>query len=176
MLEALGRHEEAQAFRWQRFTATLDSGHLREYLKALPDFEDFDAEQRALTHAASFADPHQALAFFVGWPALDRAATLVVARAEAFDGNHYELLNPAADALETKHPLAATILYRAMIDFTMRKARSSRYGHAARHLATCAALARRIDDWGTLPDHDDHVAGLRAAHGRKTGFWSLVAS
>lgn len=176
VLEALGRHDDAQAFRWKRFEATLDSGHLRAYLKRLPDFEDFDAEQRALAHARVFPDVHRALAFLTEWPALDRAASLVLERAEEIDGDLYELLTPAADALEPKYPLAAIVLRRAMIDFTLTKARSSRYGHAARHLATCAALAGRSDDWGTLPDHSAYVATLQAAHGRKSGFWNLVAS
>ncbi len=174
VLEALGRDEEAQAFRWERFTATLDSGHLRAFIGKLPDFEDVEAEQRALAHALTFADVHAAMAFLIAWPALDRAAALAVARADAIDGDRYELLTPAADALEIRYPLTATILLRAMIGFALGKARASRYRHAARHLATCAHLARRIEDWGTLPDHDRYVADLHAGHGRKTGFWSVA--
>ncbi len=176
VLGALGRREDAQAFRWERFTATLDSGHLRAYLKALPDFEDFDAEQRALAHASAFVDVHRALAFLIGWPAHDRAAKLVIERADAIDGDLYELLGHAAETLEGKYPLAATVLLRAMIDFTMRKARSSRYRHAARHLATCAFLASRIDDWQPIPNHDRYIEDLRASHGRKIGFWHAVDS
>ncbi len=171
VLDALGRHDEAQDYRWERFTEALDSGHLRAYLKKLPDFEDFDAEQRAIAHARGFADVHRALAFLVAWPALDRAATLVIERADEIDGNVYELLTPAADALEDKYPLAATILRRAMIDFTLGRTRASRYGHAARHLAACTGLARRIEDFATHVDHEDYVRRLRKDHGRKAGFW-----
>lgn len=174
VLEALGRGDEAQVFRWERFTATLDSGHLRAFIGKLPDFEDVEAEQRAFAHALTFSDVHAALAFLTAWPALDRAAALVVARADAIDGDRYELLTPAAEALETRYPFAATILLRAMIGFALGKARASRYRHAARHLATCAHLARRIEDWGTVPDHDRYVADLRAGHGRKAGFWSVA--
>jgi len=38
-----------------------------------------------------------------------------------------------------------------MIDFTLDRARSSRYGHAARHLASCAWLATAIADWHGKP-------------------------
>ena len=175
VLEALGRHDDAQDYRWKRFAATLDNGHLRAFLKNLPDFEDYDAEQRAIAHARGFADVHRALAFLVGWPALDRAAALVIERADAIDGNAYELLTPAAEVLEEKHPLAATILRRAMIDYTLSHARSSRYGHAARHLATCAHLARRIPDFGNIADHKAYVGRLREDYGRKAGFWREVA-
>ncbi len=174
VLEALGRHGEAQAFRWKRFLATLNAGHLRAHLKKLPDFDDFEAEQRALDHALAFTDVHQALAFLVTWPDLQRANRLVLYRAKALDGDLFELLSPAADALDGRHPLAATLLRRAMIGFTLRTARSSRYKHAARHLAECRAAAARVDDFGTLPDHPAFERALRAAHGRKAGFWQEV--
>jgi len=41
-------------------------------------------------------------------------------------GDLYELLSLAAEALETRYPLAATLLRRAMIGFTLSHARSSR--------------------------------------------------
>lgn len=174
VLDALGRHDDAQEYRWERFVATLDSGHLRGFLKNLPDFEDFDAEQRAIAHARGYADVHRALAFLVGWPALDRAAALVIERADAIDGNVYELLTPAAEVLEEKYPLAATILRRAMINYTLGQARASRYGHAARHLAACAGYAPRIADFGRIADHDAYLGRLREDHGRKVGFWREV--
>ena len=68
----------------------------------------------------------------------------------------------------------ATLCLRAMIDFALREARSSRYRHAARHLAACADLAPRIADWGASLPHGAYLAGLRAGHGRKAGFWAAV--
>ncbi|MEM6942649.1 MAG: DUF6880 family protein [Pseudomonadota bacterium] len=40
VFDALGRPDEAQAFRWECFAQSLDADHLRAYLKRLPDFED----------------------------------------------------------------------------------------------------------------------------------------
>jgi hypothetical protein len=34
------------------------------------------------------------------------------------DEDHYETLTPAADALAGKHPLAAMLVLRAMVDFS----------------------------------------------------------
>jgi len=81
---------------------------------------------------------------------------------------------PAAEALSERHPLAATLALRAMIDFTLSKARSKRYGYAAGHLAECSALAERIEDYGTVEPHATYVARLKLEHGRKSGFWGLV--
>ncbi|MBV9528887.1 DUF6880 family protein [Sphingomonas sp.] len=63
------------------------------------------------------------------------------------------MLSPAADFLEEKYPLAATLIRRAMIDFTLSGTKATRYKHAARHLGECACLASKIEDYGAFPDH-----------------------
>ena len=173
-LEALGRSEQAQAFRLQRFHATLDETQLRAYLRKLPDFEDFDAEQQALEHVLADSHVHHALAFLVGWPDLQRAGRLVLEKTAELDGNLYEVLAPAAEALDDKHPLAATLLRRAMIDFTLDNVRTSRYKHAARHLYVCRSLAQRVSDFGGAPDHVAYERALRKTHERKSAFWQEV--
>jgi uncharacterized protein DUF6880 len=51
VLEALGRDDDAQAARWGCFERSLSSTHLRAYLKRLPDFDDVEAEEKALDYA-----------------------------------------------------------------------------------------------------------------------------
>jgi hypothetical protein len=174
-LEATGQTERAQLIRWDAFEERLSVRRLRAYLKALPDFEDIAAEERAVTHALGFKSFSSALYFFVEWPDLANAAQLVLERRAEIDGNAYHLLDPAARLLEGKHPLAATILRRGMIDDTLDGAKSTRYRHAARHLMECQSLASAIQDYGPFEIHQAFVARLRAKHGRKTGFWSQFA-
>src|SRR4029077_8845747 len=111
----LGRHDEAQAARWEEFTRTLRDQPLRDLLKRLPDFEDAEREKHALTFTASFRDPHRALEFLTAWPDPRGAAAVVQRRFDAIDGNCYWVLGPAAERLESTEPLAATLLYRRMI-------------------------------------------------------------
>ncbi|MEO9129947.1 MAG: DUF6880 family protein [Sphingomonas sp.] len=172
ILDALGRTEEAQAFRWACFARTLNAQHLRAYLKRLPDFDDVEAENRALAHALSYPNVHLALGFLIAWPALDRANKLVVDRSDELNGDDYHALGQAAEALEARYPLAATLLRRAMIDFALINARHKRYPHAARHLVECASLSARIVDYAQHQTHEAYHAALRSAHGRKTGFWT----
>ena len=54
------------------------------------------------------------------------------------------------------------MLRRAMIGFTLSHARSSRYRHAAQHLADCRAIAAQIEDFGAVPDHPAYERALRA--------------
>jgi uncharacterized Zn finger protein len=115
------------------------------------------------------------VSFLVSWPSLDRAARVVTQRAKELDGNLYEILTPAAEALAGSYPLAATLMLRAMIDFALTEGRSSRYGHAARHLRQCASLASAISDYAAWETHDAYVARLRREHGRKTAFWNAAA-
>jgi hypothetical protein len=173
-LEALGRGDEAQAQRWEYALMELSRRQLRDYLKRLPAFEDADAEERALDLVAEHDDLQEALWFLLHWPEPRRAARLVLATPKPLNGDCYVLLAPLAELLEKDHPLAATRCLRAMVDFSLRVGRSTRYPHAARHLHTCHHLARRIESWGDLIDHRTYAAQLRRDHGRKYGFWSLV--
>ena len=175
VLEALDRKDEAQTFRWSCFESTLLSEYLRDFLKRLPDFEDIEAEERAMDCAAAHPSLLPALGFFLEWPSLDRAARLLFDRHDEINGDRYEFLVPASEALSERFPLAATLALRAMIDFTLSKARSKRYGYASQHLVDCAALAERIEDFGTFEPHAAYVARLKRDHGRKTGFWGHFA-
>jgi hypothetical protein len=175
ILEALGRPQEAQAFRWVCFERSLRAAHLKAYLKLLPDFEDVEAEERGLSLALTYPNVHQALMFLVSWPALDKAAELVLRRANELNGDHYEVLTPAADALSAKHPLAATLVLRAMIDFSLKGGRATRYRHAARHLLDCTSLSASIKDFGAFEAHETYVARLKTEHGKKSSFWNLVS-
>jgi len=83
-------------------------------------------------------------------------------------------MTAAADTLAASHPLAATLLRRAMIQDTLTGAKSNRYRHAARHLAECQASDAVIEDYGTLTSHDQFVHALRQSHARKSGFWKLL--
>ncbi|GJE17692.1 DUF6880 family protein [Methylobacterium marchantiae] len=174
ILDALGRKDEAQGKRLARFETSLDREMLRDYVAKLPDFEDEEALERAFDHAAAHADAYRALHFLVHWPKLDRAARLVLDRSDAWDGNRYEILAPAAEALEEAHPVAASLLYRRMIDDMLSKGRSSAYGYGARHLVALDALARRLEPGDLTPDHTAYREALRKTHGRKSAFWEKV--
>jgi hypothetical protein len=173
-LDALGRQDEAQATRWNYFERMLSAEHLRAYLKRLPDFEDFDAEQKALGVAAAHELGELALAFLIDWPALERADQLVHDRFSEFNGAAYYTLRPAAEALEGKYPEAAMLLYRRMIESVLDRGSSKQYRYAARDLQSCARLAPRMREATPIEDHAKFVARLRKVHGRKYGFWGPI--
>lgn len=175
VMQAMGQTEAARDFMWMCYARSLNADHLRAWLGGLPDFEDVDAETRAMEHALGFESFTTALHFLMNWPAIEQAATLITIRAAEIDGHHYELLGPASDALEDRHPLAATLLKRGLIDFALQNARVKRYRHATRHLRECKNLAARIDDFAQFETHEAYLEGLKQTHGKKTSFWGAVA-
>ena len=169
-----GDRETAQHLRWATFQATLEVELLREYVAKLPDFEDEEALDGAFAYVAAHPHRYRALGFFLRWPRLDLAAKLVLDHVADWNGGYYEVLAPAAEALEQDHPLAAAVVYRALIDDILAKGRSQAYGHAARYLISLAILS--AEGWASrgLLDHRAYVDTLKKGHGRKYGFWSLV--
>ena len=64
--------------------------------------------------------------------------------------------------------------YRRLLRNILDEKRSKAYGHAARYYRRLEQLDSQIDDYGRLRDHIVFVEDLRAAHGRKYGFWNRV--
>lgn len=174
VLEALGQRGEAQQQRWASFCRCLSIPHLRAFLQRLDDFADVEAEERALQRAEQHPQPLLALEFLVQWQALPRAARHVIRHSEQWDGEAFEICAPAAERLSPDHPLAATILLRAMVGFALSSGRSRRYRYAAEHLLSCERLAAEIDDWQGLDSHASYRGRLRESFGRNWSFWQLV--
>lgn len=169
-LDQLERLEEAQQLRRTCGLLRLSSQHLRDYLKRLPAFEDGEAQERALDLVLQHPYLGPALEFLHQWPDLRRAARLILARPAELIHAHEQLLASVAEALESDQPLAATLCLRALIKLILEQARSNRYRHAVRHLASCRRLAGAIDAWGTIPDHKSSINELLHADGHRVGF------
>lgn len=176
ILEALDNKPAAQALRWRCFEAVLSADILREYLKHLPDFEDMEAEERAHALALEKAEPEAALLFFLDWPRLDLAAKLIETHPHGWNGGDWHNLPKVAKLLEHEYPLAATVLYRALLDDILDRARSKAYSHGAKYLAKLTLLATAADPSrpSGVVDHATYLARLKKNHPRKSGFWSRV--
>jgi len=169
-LEQLERGAEAQQLRWKFALVRLSSQHLRDYLKLLPAFEDGEAQERALDLVLQHPYLGPALEFLHQWPDRRRCARLILARPDELVRADEQLLGVVAEALEAEQPLAATLCLRALIEAIVEQARSNRYRHAVRHLASCRRLAGAIEAWGAIPDHNTYVMDLLHAYGHRMGF------
>jgi hypothetical protein len=174
ILEAKQDRQAAQALRWAAFETTLNADLLREYLRKLDEFIEYEEQERAFAVASASAHSYSALAFFIAWPRFDLAAKLVLDKPDVWDGSHYGALTSAAVTLEPDFPVAATLPYRTLLDNILARAKSQAYGHGTRYLARLAALATDLPGDGDLETHAAYLARIRQLHGRKAGFWSQV--
>jgi hypothetical protein len=71
-----------------------------------------------------------------------------------------------------KRTLTATLIYRALLDSILARAKSKIYGHGVRYLKKLDKLASAITDWEDITPHTSYLAELRRVHGRKHAFWS----
>tara|TARA_B100000767_G_scaffold23641_1_gene20937 strand:+ start:1213 stop:2640 length:1428 start_codon:yes stop_codon:yes gene_type:complete len=169
-LSELGRIEDAQSHCWLRFEQSLNVLHLRRYLKPLPDFDDVEVEDRAKEYALRFPHFDTALAFFLEWPDLLFAARLITTRTNDINGSFDRYLTPAVDALRERHPLAATIVLRAMVTDTLERRLVARYGDAAEHLKDCAALDAKIENYDKFQTHQTFSEQLEVQYDIKMVF------
>lgn len=173
-LQKLGRTDELKTLTFETFEAFLSHDHLRAYLKLLPDFDDVEAEEKALNWVTRHPAFLPALLFLVHWPALPRAAKMISERTGEIDGSYYDLLAPAAEALDGKFPLAGILIRRSLIAFILKLGRGHRFKQAMQHVRELEALDAAVTDYG---DHDTHQAFMEQLwldHPHKAGFWSLL--
>jgi hypothetical protein len=175
-LDQLERSAEAQQLRWKFALLRLSSQHLRDYLKRMPAFEDGEAQERALDLVLQHPYLGPALEFLHHWPDRRRCARLILARPAELERADEKVLGVVAEALEAEQPLAATLCLRALIETIVEQARSNRYRHAVRHLASCRRLAGAIEDWGAIPDHNTYISELLYAYGHRAGFMNQLDS
>ncbi|MFA7261740.1 MAG: DUF6880 family protein [Caulobacter sp.] len=164
-LEQAGETKAAHEERWATFERTLSAAQLRRFLKALPDFDDVEAMDRAFEHAARYPDFGDGLAFLMDWPALPEAAAMIQARRDEVVGDAGDLAEWAA-RLDARYPRAALVLLRAAITSLWSDPRTRA---DAEPLADEAeGLARRIGDLDGLESHEAFTLRLTA---RRVGSW-----
>lgn len=175
-LELDGNYKQAQEERLLWFSETLSPKLYGEILKAAkPDFKEaFQSD--AVKKAFQFSEPHGALSFLVQIQEFEEAAKFVHARFNELNGRQYYTLRPAADVLQNTDPIAATILYRRMIDPVLDETKSKYYNYAAKDLVTCGVLNSKIENWGTLQNHEEYFKAVEIKHKRKVSFWSEYQS
>lgn len=116
-------------------------------------------------------------AFLVEVEKWQEAEDYLLNRSEQINGDHYDLLLPMAQSFEEQgRVLAATALYRALLDSILRRAQTKTYLHGVRYLKKLERIAPRITDWRTLVPHANYMENLRQQHSRKSSFWAKYKS
>jgi hypothetical protein len=143
--------------------------------EVLPEHERAELRTQALQNArvnpsvASGAE----LLFVLGEAQL--AEDLIVSRAEELDGRYYgTLLDLAGTATTSGRLLAATLLWRVLLDAILARAYAKAYHHAADYLHELRRIAPLITDYRGQMTHAQYERSMSARHARKVRFWTLV--
>lgn len=175
-LELDGNYEQAQKERLLWFSETLNPKLYGEILKAAKSDCKETFQSDAVKKAFQFPEPHGALSFLVQIQAFEEVAKFVHARFNQLNGRQYYTLRPAADLLQNTDPIAATLLYRKMIEPVLDETKSKYYNYAAKDLITCGVLDSKIGSWGALQSHEEYLKDIEVKHKRKISFWAEYKS
>lgn len=106
-----------------------------------------------------------------------RAEQLIVERSGELDGRNYVMLTALVKTAKANaRLLAATLIWRALIDAILTRGYAKAYGHAARYLVELRAVSASIEDYRGHSSHESYEHNLRLTHGRKASFWGRLRS
>ncbi len=111
--------------------------------------------------------------FLIALGKIDEAEAYLLQRADQLDGNRYGILLSLAESMETENRyLAASLIYRSLLNAILERGYANAYPHGVRYLKKLDKLAVTIFDWNKFDHHDAFKERIMQAHGRKQSFWS----
>lgn len=169
----LGEPDKVTEIAWKRF---------RSY-RSLPDLEELLTVIGAENKEAVIAEQAKEILaekrfsaldaeFLLETGCLDQAENYLLQSVEQIDGNFYDFLLPLATAMEkAERHLAASMLYRALLDSILNRGQTKTYPHGLRYLKKLDKLALAVSNWQQFLSHEIYKEAIRQAHGRKYSFW-----
>jgi hypothetical protein len=175
LARALGDDARTHAALWARYCFTPTLATLNDLLAAEPEPGRAARRQAALDFLrADHRDLPGKLQLLIDAGEAAEAAATAVAQHAKLNGDLYFALVPLAEAFLAEHPLAATAVYRALLDSILQRARPKVYHHGAAYWHRLETLAPRMEAWTPLCDQASYAARVRAEHARKHAFWREV--
>ena len=173
----LGDRQQQAEVAWRIFRRHRCNDSLQELLSVIgEDQRDtmIAGEVRLILAREALSLPDAAFLAEIG--RLSDTESYLLDRSDQLDGDMYWSLLPLAELLETdRRALAASVLYRALLDSILRRAKTNTYPHGVSYLKKLDRLAAAVDAWGRWESHGVYKARLRQQHGRKKSFWSKYA-
>lgn len=172
--QRLGNSKEASRLALKEFRQYRSSDSFEKLLSVLGEDqrERITDEETVIIHRSRGFSPEDA-AFLVENERLRDVEEYVLKRAHYLDGNHYYSLVPIAVALLADGRfIAATLVYRALLDSILSRAQSRAYHHGADYLEALESMSTKIRRWDGIAPHEEYISALRISHGRKYGFWN----
>ncbi|MBX9690044.1 MAG: hypothetical protein K2X27_25255 [Candidatus Obscuribacterales bacterium] len=172
--QRLGNNKEASKIALNEFRQYRSTHAFEKLLSVIGEDqrERLTDEEAAIIHQSKGFSPEDA-AFLVENKRLQDAEEYVLKRAKYLDGDRYYSLVQIAEALQAdERHIAATLVYRALLDSILNRAQSRAYHHGADYLKALESMSALIQRWEGIVPHAGYIGELRISHGRKYGFWN----
>jgi len=102
------------------------------------------------------------------------AEQYVIKKLDEIEGGFYTSLLPLADMmLKANLIVGGSVIYRAMLDSLLVRAKAANYNHGVRYLRKLDKLSVAVSDWKGAPSHAEYFAALKRKHKLKSKFWTL---
>jgi hypothetical protein len=172
-LSLSGNEEAARQERVSWFYSCFAYDLYEEILKYADDDFGKQFREQAIEKAFEYSNIYGAMNFLAALGEIGKLSQLIRINADAIDGGFYYALRPIAKILRETDRLAATIVYRKLLEHTLGKADSKYYQYAAKDLIACCELSLKIKDFDIYGNHDNYFANIQTKHKKKYAFWRI---
>ncbi|MBA3029324.1 MAG: hypothetical protein FP816_11015 [Desulfobacteraceae bacterium] len=169
-----GDSEKLTELLYQKFR----SYHSTDTLQALLDIIGHDKRVEVVADEVAQILESSALQesdaeFLISIGKIDEAEEYLLGRADQLDGNYYSSLFSLAEAMEAENRhLAASLIYRSLLNSILERGYTKAYPHGIRYLKKLDKLAVSVSGWKEFNSHEAFKEQILQAHGRKRSFWS----
>ncbi len=174
----LGNIEGQREVAWRIFKAGRSAPSFKTLLEVVGEEQKdviIDHEVSEILNAGQFS--YSDAQFLIQMERMNEAERYVLDRSDQINGDHYHWLVPMAEDMAASAKwLGATILYRALLDSILRRAKTKTYPHGAKYLHKLQRISEQVTDWGAIGNHKKYYDSLRMNHGKKTSFWRAVSA
>lgn len=173
VLTDLGEKVRVEDIAWRIFRRSRSEAGLSLLLDVIGESERESVIENEIAEIFRSSELNYiAVEFMMEMERFDDAERYITERSDQVNGDYYYQLLPWAKAFEKQGRfLAASVIYRALLELILRRAKSKYYTYGVRYLRKLDDLASKIEDWGAFPDHEDYKLNLRMEHKRKFSFW-----
>ncbi|WP_027360645.1 DUF6880 family protein [Desulforegula conservatrix] len=170
----LGDNEKLTELLYRKFRSYHSMETLQDLLDVIGKDKLDEVLSKEVSHILAFPSLRASDAsFLISVAKIDEAEKYILERADQLNGDLYLSLLPLAGSMESEgRNLAASLIYRSLLNSILERGHAKAYQHGIDYLETLDKLAVQIGLWGDFGDHEAFKARIYQAHGRKRSFWS----
>lgn len=174
--EKTGNREKLTETAWRIFYRLRSADTLKALLEVIgSDKKEKVVDDEVLHILQSEMLSYTDAEFLIAVGRMQEAEQYILGRTAQLNGNLYTILLPLAEAFEKNSQIiAASVIYRSLLNSLLSRGLSQYYTHAVRYLKKLDDLSGKVTDWKNVSSHAAYFAELKLSHGRKSAFWAKV--